>query len=459
MADNRKFSSSTPGASVGVKPGGRLNPNAILSGLTKDVNRRWLILGGVVAAGVLIVATSMSGHSNVRKHVAEDAELDTTPKGISSDKNWKASTDAELLSMKQAVQDSQTTQKEILARMEAMSKAQTMQAMHAPAVPVDNGSSKLSSLDLTLPPPPVPPSSIAQPPAPPRDLMAPSGANHVVTAPQSAPAAATSFTPPADVTPARAPARAFFPDSPASAGAASGSTTEDYVKNDHQGFLPAGSFADATLISGVEAFTGGTAQAQPQPLVVRIDANAVLPNAAHYEIKGCHVLASVFGDMSSERVYGRLATLTCVDIHDKLVLSEDVEGVLVDSDGKNGIRGTLEDRQGAKLARSLLAGFAQGVASAFGNAQSTVTQTALGPTSTLAGSSVLRAGGYSGASTAANQIAEFYLKQAEATMPVIAVDAGRRVSVLFTKSQSLHFESTGKYRADVKNKLTVEEPY
>jgi conjugal transfer pilus assembly protein TraB len=458
MADNRKFSSSTPGASVGVKPGNRLNPNAILSGLTKDTNRRWLILGGVVAAGILVVATSMSGHSHLRKHVTEDPELDTTPKGITSDKNWKASTDAELLAMKQAVQDSQTTQKEILARMEALSKQQQMVQMHSPAAPVDNPSTRLSSLDLTLPPPPTPPASIASPPAPPRDLMAPSSTNHVVTAPVAT-QAATSITPSADLTSARAPARAFFPDSPASASAASGSTTENLVKNDHQGFLPAGSFADATLISGVEAFTGGTAQAQPQPLVVRIDANAVLPNAARYEIKGCHVLASVWGDMSSERVYGRLATLTCVDIHDKLVLSEDVEGVLVDSDGKNGIRGTLEDRQGAKLARSLLAGFAQGVASAFGNAQSTVTQTALGPTSTLAGSSVLRAGGYSGASTAANQIAEFYLKQAEATMPVIAVDAGRKVNVLFTKSQSLHFESTGSYREDTKNKLTVEEPY
>jgi conjugal transfer pilus assembly protein TraB len=80
-------------------------------------------------------------------------------------------------------------------------------------------------------------------------------------------------------------------------------------------------------------------------------------------------------------------------------------------------------------------------------------------TSTLVGANALRAGGYSGASTAAQQLADFYHKQAETTMPVIAVDAGRKVNVLFTKSKSLHFEATGTYRPKLKDKLTVEKSY
>jgi conjugal transfer pilus assembly protein TraB len=227
------------------------------------------------------------------------------------------------------------------------------------------------------------------------------------------------------------------------------------IPNDKSGFLPAGSFATATLISGVEAFTGGTAQAQPQPVVIHLDANAVLPNAADYQIKGCHVLASVYGDMSSERVFGRLATLTCVDSKNRLVLSEEVEGNLIDSDGKNGIRGVLQDRQGAKLGRALLAGFAKGMGAAFGAAQSTTTATAAGLTSALTGDA-FKASGYSGASTAANQLAEFYMKQAEATMPIIAVDAGRKISVLFTKSKALKFETINTYKIEPSKKLQVE---
>jgi hypothetical protein len=50
------------------------------------------------------------------------------------------------------------------------------------------------------------------------------------------------------------------------------------------------------------------------------------------------------------------------------------------------------------------------------------------------------------------------MKQAEATMPVIAIDAGRKVSVLFTKSKPLKFETTDTYRVKPKDKLMVERP-
>jgi len=449
MSDT-KFSSAKKDISITGTSGSRVNAKALLGSMTKDVGKRWKMVG--IMAGVLLVmgATWMStaGTGPKRQVRAADPVIDTTPKGISSEKNWKTATDAEMLALKQTLAQSQTTQKELLVRMEAMSKQ--MQQQQQPKTP-PAGVGPSSNLQLTLPPPPTPPASLANPPAPPKDVVAP-GAGYVSPAPApSAPAV-------------RSAARAFVPVSETAAAdsdadAQKQTTTVDLVANERQGFLPAGSFADSTLISGVEAFTGGTAQAQPQPLVVRVDANAVLPNAAQYQIKGCHVLASVWGDMSSERVFGRLATLTCVDVNNKLVLSEEVEGVLVDSDGKNGIRGTLQDRQGAKLARSLLAGFAQGVASAFGAAQSTVTTTALGTTSSLIGMNAVRGGGYNGASTAAHQLADFYLKQAEATMPVIAVDAGRKVSVLFTKSKSLKFETTGGYRVKRKDKLTVERTY
>jgi conjugal transfer pilus assembly protein TraB len=449
MADSRQFTSADKNIAVGSNKASsqKLNPKALLGTLSKDVSKRWMIAFGVVAGVVLVAASSMPHGYSPRKQVAPDPVIDTTPKGLASDKSWRTATDAQLLELQKQLAASNNAQQQTLARMDALTKAIAQRPMEsAPTVAPHN------NVDLSLPPPPTPPATLQTPPVPPKDMLA--NAN----APVPAPAAANVATSPAPaVEPVRAAARAFVADTPAPAAAATDDTSmEQVVDNDHQGFLPAGSFADATLISGVEAFTGGTAQSQPQPVVVRIDQNAILPNAAHYQIKGCHVLASVYGDMSSERVFGRLATLTCVDVHDKLVLSEDVEGVLVDSDGKNGIRGTLVDRQGAKLARSLLAGFAQGVASAFGQAQSTVTTTALGATSTLVGTNAIRAGGYEGASTAANQLAQFYLKQAEATMPVIAVDAGRKVSVLFTKSKSLHFELTGRYRPDQKNKLTVE---
>lgn len=443
MSD-QNFSSTNKDISIQGAKRARIDPKALMGGMTKDVKKRWMVVGVVSAVTLVTLTTWMTSNSDAPIVAAKEPNVvDTSPKGISSQKDWKAQTGAELLELRSNLEKSQAAQKELMARVEAM-RLDMLDAKAQPTPPPQS-----NGLNLTLPAPPTPPASLSNvaPKAPP--ALPPNF---------GAPVAATQPAQPV-APPKRSPARAFIPTSAtASAAGQAESVVEEMVPNEQKGFLPAGSFAAATLISGVEAFTGGTAQSQPQPLVIRVDANAVLPNSANYQIKGCHVLASVWGDMSSERVFGRLATLTCVDSANRLVLSEEVEGVLVDSDGKNGIRGSLQDRQGAKLARSLLAGFAQGVSSAFGAAQSTTQSTALGMTTALIGSNAAKAGAYNGATMATQQLADFYLKQAEATMPVIAVDAGRKVSVLFTKSKALKFETTDTYRVKPKDKLMVERP-
>ncbi|KWA83880.1 hypothetical protein WL29_21170 [Burkholderia ubonensis] len=448
MSD-KQFSSANKDISIQGAKKPKVDPKAILGGMTKDVKKRWIMVGSASAISLVLLTSWMSSGKDAPAPVKKDtAVVDTSPKGLSTQKDWKAQTGAEMLELKKSLADSQAAQRELMAQMSAIRQDMAKQAAQAPAQTAPN-----SGLNLTIPPPPTPPASIAPPGASAGAATSPVAAGTGFTKPIAPPEAPVTVT-------KRSPARAFIPTSTAAELAAGqkDQVIEEMVPNERKGFLPAGSFAASTLISGVEAFTGGTAQQQPQPLVIRLDANAVLPNAANYQIKGCHVLASVWGDMSAERVYGRLATLTCVDSANRLVLSEEVEGVLVDSDGKNGIRGQLLDRQGAKLARSLLAGFAQGVSSAFGAAQSTTQTTALGMTTALIGSNAAKAGAYNGASTAAQQLADFYLKQAEATMPVIAVDAGRKVSVLFTKSKALKFETTDTYRVKPKDKLMVERP-
>lgn len=445
MSD-KQFSSANKDISIQGAKAAKIDPKALLGSMTKDVKKRWMMVGTAGAVSIVALTTWMSSNNTNTGEPVKKASsvVETSPKGLSTQKDWKAQTGAEMLELKKSLAESQAAQKELLARMDALHQ-ELGQVKSGTAAP----KAATPGFNLTLPPPPTPPASLtgAAPSAPVASIPNQS------TAPLNPPAVEPA------VAPKRAPARAFIPASATVAAAdTEAAVVDEMVPNERTGFLPAGSFAASTLISGVEAFTGGTSQSQPQPLVIRLDANAVLPNAAKYQIKGCHVLASVWGDMSSERVFGRLATLTCVDSANRLVLSEEVEGVLVDSDGKNGIRGSLQDRQGAKLARSLLAGFAQGVSSAFGAAQTTTQTTALGMTTALIGSDAAKAGAYTGASTAAQQLADFYLKQAEATMPVIAIDAGRKVSVLFTKSKALKFETTDRYRVKPKDKLMVERP-
>lgn len=445
MSD-KNFSSANKDISIKGATRAKVDPKALLGSMTKDVKKRWMMVGTGSAVALVLLTSWMSSGTDAPGPVPKTSNVvETSPKGLSSKSDWKAQTGAEMLELKKTLAETQNQQREIAATLEAIRqdqiKAKNGGPTGAPAQP--------TGLNLTLPPPPTPPASLTPVAPPPVSQLTPPG---------TAAALVKSVAEPA-VAPKRAPARAFIPVAASDEQAGSKEQVlDEMVPNERQGFLPAGSFAASTLISGVEAFTGGTAQQQPQPLVLRVDANAVLPNAANYQIKGCHILASAWGDMSSERVFGRLATLTCVDSANRLVLSEEVEGVLVDSDGKNGIRGSLQDRQGAKLARSLLAGFAEGVSSAFGAAQSSSTSTALGLTTALVGKNATKAGAYQGASTAAEQLADFYMKQAEATMPIIAIDAGRKVSVLFTKSKPLKFETTNSYRVKPQDKMMVERP-
>ena len=440
--------------------------SAYVSGMSKDVKTRWAIALGVVALGVGVAASNMNDKEDKPVVVAATPKVvDTTPPNIKSQSDWRSQNSAEVTELKKKASEQEQVNKELLAQMRALQQEVRVQKTNAPAISgMPGANAAATQLDFMIPPPPEPPSTLKKPvppsanasgvnfPSPPP--IAGSGALVPPKQGNDTPAVSAASLLPS--TPARSAARAFIPVSDASdADEQQPQIQMDLEPNDKQGFLPAGSFANATLLSGVEALTGGTAQSQPQPIVIRIDHNAFLPNSASFQIKGCHVLASVWGDMSSERVYGRLATLTCVDQYNRLVLSEEVEGNLVDSDGKNGVRGVLQDRQGAKLARSLLAGFASGMATAFGTAQSTTAATAFGTTTALSGDAAVRAAGFGGANAATQKLAEFYLKQAESTMPVIAVDAGRKVSVLFTRSKSLKFESTEPYKMKAKTTVKV----
>jgi len=442
----KSYSSSDKEISVSGVAASPKNSGAggLLKGMKKDVRKRWMYTG-IALVGAFVMASSWLSSKTPKTPDAPTVRpiVETTPKGINDHNNWREQTGLELNSLRKELNASQQTQRELTKTLSALQEElkKVRDERLAPPLPISLEPKKPEPSRILLPDPPAPPPSL-QPKvsAPPPALVVPT------------PTTALPSTPPA--TPKRTPARAFLPEGTLVNQQLREAEYQEFEKNDRAGFLPAGSFAKATMISGAEAFTGGTAQSQPQPVVLRLDADAVLPNAAKYQIRGCHVLASVWGDMSSERVFGRLATLTCVNMENKLVLSQEVEGVLVDSDGKNGVRGHLIDRQGAKLARALLAGLAEGMSDALGAAQSTSMVTGSGITTAFTGNHLASAG-YGGASKAAEQLSEFYMKQAEATMPVIAVDAGRRISVLFTKSQSLKFDSVDRYKAKEEQKITI----
>lgn len=415
----------------------------------RNNSRRWLLVGGGVFLLVMMVSTLFS--SPARKPVASAVQqqhapvLSLDPSNMQQ-KSWQAQSQGDIQQlrdeMNQLKADNAQLNKKLQQAQAAPPKPAASDAMpdfmrqHAAGQPAASG-----NLDALAPPPP--------PPLPPlpkkgaKDVLP--GLSGAVPAPAAADAPTDQphiFDAPAAPTDGADKAGKSGSASDALTGSLKGITSR-YARNAYAGYLPAGSFAPIALLHGLDAAAGATSQANPQPVLMRIQDNAVLPGSAKYQLKSCFALGSAYGDLSSERVYVRLAQLSCIDKQDRLVLNAKLKGYLVDSDGKLGLRGVLVNRQGARLAAALMAGFAQGLSGAFGASMGTTTMSPMmGAGMTVSGSQAMQMAGMGGVSGAAQQLATFYLQQAQAIYPVITVNAGRTGELVIESGTALDWQNT-----------------
>ncbi|WP_022846808.1 TraB/VirB10 family protein [Desulfurobacterium sp. TC5-1] len=201
-------------------------------------------------------------------------------------------------------------------------------------------------------------------------------------------------------------------------------------------YIPAGSFFTGVLLNGLDAPTGMKAKSDPHPVLIELTDFAQLPNDWKEDVKKCFVLAEGYGDLSSERAYLRTTAISCV-AENGTRYEMPLRGYVTGEDGKVGLRGIVVSRQGALLARMLVSGFLEGVASAFQQASQVVMVSPTGTTSTVKPEDALKMSAFSGAGKAAEKLAEVYAKLAEETWPVVEINAGRKVNIIVEKGISL----------------------
>lgn len=214
---------------------------------------------------------------------------------------------------------------------------------------------------------------------------------------------------------------------------------EKRKKNNISHFVPSGSFAKIVLISGVDAPTGGLAQKNPMPVLMKLLDHGRLPNHFKSRIKDCHATGAASGDISSERACIRLEKLSCV-LESGDVIETAIQGFVTGEDGKNCFRGNLVSKQGALIAQSALAGLFSGLGNAISSQYKQVTTSPLGTVQTVDPQRIGEAGLATGASTALEKIADFYLARATETYPIIEVDANRRGELVLTNGIDLDNE-------------------
>lgn len=200
--------------------------------------------------------------------------------------------------------------------------------------------------------------------------------------------------------------------------------------------IPAGAFAQAVLVGGVDASTSIQASSDPRPVLLRITNKGTLPRRFKSDLCGCHALAACYGDISSERVYMRLEKITCTERKTGELLEMSVQGYIAGEDGRAGLRGRVVDRAGESMRNAAVGGFLSGIGSFLSQSHNPVTfspLSGLAQTNPLTNGELLKQGATKGVTGALERYADFYIKRAEQMQPVIQVQAGRLVDIVFTQ--------------------------
>ncbi|MBM9615677.1 hypothetical protein JWJ90_15520 [Desulfobulbus rhabdoformis] len=206
-------------------------------------------------------------------------------------------------------------------------------------------------------------------------------------------------------------------------------------------YLPP-SFMEAKLLTGFDASTSGKGTNNPEPLLLRIQTPAVLPNDIKANLAGCFVIAEAVGRLDKERADVRLVSLSCLSNEGKAIIDTQVKGFVTDSDSKVGLSGRVVSRMGAATARTIVAGFFGGMGDMLKSSATTQSTSALGTTTTIDSGQVAKYSIGGGLSEGAASLHDFYLSLAKQATPVIEVGASKKITVVVSEGKELEIRET-----------------
>ena len=399
-----------------------------IDGESRKARNRQLVLFSAIAAALLLAFAVWMGAGG-GKAPAPGAHIDAELAGPgTAEDSWTRRSEGRLGLIETRLRDMETRARQLSSENERLRTELRDNDRNARDV-IDQYK---AALDETRVP--------VEPPAPDGELFAPAR-----TPRQSAPGAA-------NVPPGGPSASAPLIESFTLDGPAPGLLGDDPGTLDAKPvsiWLPAGSHAQAVVLAGVDASAGISSQGDPRPVLLRLTGpawtaapGAGAATALSVDIAGCTVTGAAHGDLSSEKVYVRLRTLTCAapgtgERPDSVVETQ-VAGFVAGS-GKTGVRGPVVSREGALIEKAFLAGLVSGVGQGVSGAfqpQAVATGGAAAVANTgLA--DIGRAGLGAGAASAGQKVADYMIRRAEQYQPVIQLRAGTRVTVVFLEGARL----------------------
>lgn len=202
-------------------------------------------------------------------------------------------------------------------------------------------------------------------------------------------------------------------------------------------YIPAGAYAKATIISGVDASVGISSQSDPRPVLLRVQSPAMSSvydgNVQKTDLTGCLITGAASGDLSSEKVYVKLITMTCGK-SEELLTEIQVKGYVA-GQGKSGVRGDVISREGDLVAKTFLAGLVSGFGHGLAEKVAPPLNFSNGLTTqgSLTTEDVVKKGLGKGIASSSDKLSDIFVNKIEQYQPVISIPSGIDVEVVFVE--------------------------
>ncbi|CAH7350249.1 MULTISPECIES: TrbI/VirB10 family protein [Vibrio] len=198
-------------------------------------------------------------------------------------------------------------------------------------------------------------------------------------------------------------------------------TTENYV--------PTGTFVTAVVTGGADANAGVLGQGDTTPVVFQTVNKGVLPNGKKSHLNDCTITASAYGEISSSRGIVRTNRMSCILENDE-ILDLPIKGTAFNF-GRNGIRGTTILKNGKIVQMAGIAGILTGLGETGQALSQTTSTSALGSTQSINSEDALVNLLGNATSSVGSKLADYYIKLAELYHPIVEINPGAVVNIVF----------------------------
>jgi conjugal transfer pilus assembly protein TraB len=205
-------------------------------------------------------------------------------------------------------------------------------------------------------------------------------------------------------------------------------------------WIPVGTIMPVKLLTGLDAPGKSTSMgAEAHPVLMFVEDMSSLPNNIQMDMRECFILGEGVGDLSEERAKIRTRALSCIKEKEQQAIEIPIHGMVTGEDGKVGLRGPVVTREGALLAKALMAGFVNGISRVFMPYQQgfTISNSPAQAFNFPDPQKIGMAGIAGGMGGAAQTLARHYSQLAKDIYPIIEIDAGRQGSVIITEGRAL----------------------